>query len=71
MSSLLGMNVQVDIFFMMNYIPNFYNVHVLFLNEYMHSLTLSISTSNIEVSTLIMDLLVRYDYLETPRVNDG
>lgn len=71
MSSLLGMNVQVDIFFMMNYIPNFYNVHVLFLNEYMHSLTLSISTSNIEVSTLIMDLLVRYDYLETPDVNDG
>lgn len=49
---------------------NFYNVHYLFLSEHMHSLTFSISTSNIGTCKLIMDLLIRNNYLEIPDVND-
>lgn len=50
--------------------PKFYSVHFLFLNEYKYRLTFSISTSNIEASKPIRDLLIRYNCLETRDVED-
>ena len=56
---------------MMNYVwLKFYKLHFLFLNEYVCHLSFSVSTSDVEASKPIRNLLIRYSCLETRDIKD-